>query len=1644
MKKIKKIKRIKDIIIIMVIMTFLIINGQYKTKAFLYTDADIGNIGANIVINNSNVYCVQKGQVLKDGGMTYYRRLIVKITGNKVYFIQQRGNSNNGAITGIEYEGYGNECEANNIFAAILYMGGGYGPSIGNFSDTQLGVFQYWDTWKSASGASSHGAGGSGYSSDIGESIVERAKELSESYEYSVEFHVLEHVLHKYQQLIAVYSPNRTPKPPPKIDITVTKKWTDDNNSYKNRPSSIKVTLYRNGSSTGKTLTLNQNNGWKVTFSNLEPGTGYSVKETGVPVAYNSSTSGNQTSGYTITNTLKRKSFTVQKTWDDLENTYGYRPTSVKLRLMRQRADGGGSAEYVQDITLKSSANWKGTVSNLPAYVNGYEVNYFVEEIVPDHYIDKVTNNLSNNSSKVVNSLDKLSIKVTKKWSDNDNKFNNRPDYVRVYLYINGVKQTNKYIDLKGPNWEGTFTGLDPVSGYTVNEEVPNGYTSSVSGNVKNGFTITNTLERTSVAVEKVWEDENNLLKLRPSTIKISLYQNVKGVETEYTNESGEHVYLTLKGSSTNSKYKLKGEFTNLPKYIDGVLVSYSVREEESQNANLFENYMLKEDPIPFDESKNSYVITNVLSYDGYTEITGRVWVDGETGKGNNIDGKFNANKDYVLKGIKVTLRDANGNQFDNSSVAYTDANGQYTIKVNYDSTRNVYKLHEDVDIVEEKLKKAYVEFEYDGLLFTTISNKGTESIVTENSNERTTLDRNYSKVTADSPELKKVKNSDGKVIGITPEDTNRMITAVTEKISSSAFKKATTIKERESEEVTFYCNGAKKTTRTNTKGAWLEPVQGTTCNNCQKKVHTRTTKIDVQTIQNVNCALFVREQPVVGIISDISSVKVAMNGYNYTYLYGVRSNAENNVVLQTKFQNKNTYEYRRPVNPADIAYVKTVNDGNNDLMQVEVTYKIKLANLSTTLPVTIHNIVSYFDPDYEVVTSGLNTTNEENANYGKTTFTNNIDIRLEPQTEQKDAIYITYKVSQDQIKRLLSETPTLNNAVEIESYSTEYGSDTVYAEQGKGGRTGKPYAGYDFDSHPGNAEKRMFINGENRLEIKNQERDEDIAPSFVLCLDEPKSISGTVWDDLDVTNDSQRLGNGYIDDNENKVKNVKVELYNVDGTIATLYDEFGNKKNSSESIQYTNENGIYSLEGLVTGQEYYIKFEYGDDTTKLGNDATTVDGKTIINARNYKSTIIKDAIVKDILSKNYADFSETDKEWPLLHQDGYSIAVDNMEDRLKIPSLYYDNFNKTYTEPQNMTAYTKPFRIQLEFYTDTQKEVEKDGEKIKNSGEELTDVLDKFDFGISERAREDLFVQKTITNFEVKLSNGQVLTGGDPTDPDANIAYTKTMGLRQKNTNGELARNAQNKRVLIEMDTELIQGSTLELTYEVTLTNNNELDYDYGELSKYDFSDTSKKPYDLYITQNENASYYYYGNSAGLNEMQSVIQVADYINKRLTHEANPSNWTTEIDGNIINDTKENNLKSRHQVYQGLKNSSREIKLERGDTVKLGMTAKKKISNQDDNAYDNSIEILEIDGKTGRTIQEVEKDTGKQITKTYYPGNFMPDQNVNEQDDDTIDIIITPPTGLVDYITIYAVPVLIGLAVVLVVIIIMKKVSNKK
>ena len=113
----------------------------------------------------------------------------------------------------------------------------------------------------------------------------------------------------------------------------MTKAWVDNDDQDGIRPNHVTVVLVANGEETDLTLTLNDGNNWTGSFTELDKFANgevitYTVKEITVE-GYNTVITGDQTSGYTITNSHTPAVVEVSgsKTWDDNNNQDGFRPS---------------------------------------------------------------------------------------------------------------------------------------------------------------------------------------------------------------------------------------------------------------------------------------------------------------------------------------------------------------------------------------------------------------------------------------------------------------------------------------------------------------------------------------------------------------------------------------------------------------------------------------------------------------------------------------------------------------------------------------------------------------------------------------------------------------------------------------------------------------------------------------------------------------------------------------------------------------------------------------------------------------------------------------------------------------------------------------------------------------------------------------------------------------------------------------------------------------------------------------------------------------------------------------------------------------------------------------------------------------------
>lgn len=219
----------------------------------------------------------------------------------------------------------------------------------------------------------------------------------------------------------------------------------------------------------------------------------------------------------------------------------------------------------------------------------------------------------------------------TKSWKDNSDAYGTRPDGITLALYRkaeNGAEEVVNGADGKplqptwvksGDTWTYTYTHLpeadDQGEAYTYRvEEIQT--TGPAGGDqytaTQNDMNLTNTLTGTvNLQVEKLWQDNDNALGLRPDKIIVELCVNGSPDPTR-----------TLTLTAAND---WKGSFDGLAKYdSNGALIRYSVREE-SQSMPLGYRVYYGEAVTGTPESTEEpvYQFTNVA--DGAVTLTKKV-----------------------------------------------------------------------------------------------------------------------------------------------------------------------------------------------------------------------------------------------------------------------------------------------------------------------------------------------------------------------------------------------------------------------------------------------------------------------------------------------------------------------------------------------------------------------------------------------------------------------------------------------------------------------------------------------------------------------------------------------------------------------------------------------------------------------------------------------------------------------------------------------------------------------------------------------------------------------------------------------------------------------------------------------------------
>ena len=526
------------------------------------------------------------------------------------------------------------------------------------------------------------------------------------------------------------------------------------------------------------------------------------------------------------------------------------------------------------------------------------------------------------------------------------------------------------------------------------------------------------------------------------------------------------------------------------------------------------------------------------------------------------------------------------------------------------------------------------------------------------------------------------------------------------------------------------------------------------------------------------------------------------------------------------------------------------------------------------------------------------------NDEYAKTIIYTN--SRIEP--GKQNEFYVQFELSREAVLEILNDGETLDNVVEINSYSTFDGNGSVYA-------------GVDVDSNPGNAVPN---------DLSTYEDDTDASPSLKLEVANAREMAGKVF--LDATSGELltgqiRQGSGKYEDGETGIPGVAITLTETSGT-GLVY------------TATTDDNGDFYISDFIPG-DYTLTYTWGDETYTV---------------QHYKGTVY---------NKDRYDANMANKEWYKTDvETRWTDAVDDYDTRLAIDAELNEISNTTETTIDKMDSTTPTMGIGVEY----------DTTYTASSGDRYVYRIENVDFGIVERARQALRLNKRVKTMQVTLANGTTLVDLEITEDG------KLEGLTSNVTYLPPSEYAipKNGMVRLEMDNELLEGSTLQIQYEIKVDNDSELDY-----------------------MSEN--YYQYGIIEGNVVTITPSAIVDYLDTDWSFDVNRNpDWEVvrkddprlDLAEDVINsDTIGNRTILYTEALAG-------YDLQPTESATVMLDVSKLLNASQDIELENETEIVKVNKPGGANL-------------TFIPGNYVPGTGpAVESDDDMAEIvIITPNTG---------------------------------
>ena len=425
---------------------------------------------------------------------------------------------------------------------------------------------------------------------------------------------------------------------------------------------------------------------------------------------------------------------------------------------------------------------------------------------------------------------------------------------------------------------------------------------------------------------------------------------------------------------------------------------------------------------------------------------------------------------------------------------------------------------------------------------------------------------------------------------------------------------------------------------------------------------------------------------------------------------------------------------------------------------------------------------------------------------------------------------------------------------------------------------------------------------------------------------------------------------------------------------------EFQHKK-FVEATTKTDANGNFEFVGFIPG-DYVVVYIWGDKEYKVQYYKGTIYDESRDQSNVYW--------YKDNVDSRKTDALDNSNTRTTIESEMKKITKNNLEDEI----------NKAYESSSNVIKTTK-----MDSITPTMSiSVEYETTMTDGTVDQVRFAISNVDFGIVERPKQQIDMIKRVSGFKITLANGQILIdatvdeNGKVSGLKNNLTYMGPTSINQLDINGIIR---------AEMDSELIEGATLDTVYTIKVTNLSEQDY------------TSQR-------------YYYYGNKDGAQPVRfSTTGVIDYLDSRLL--TSDAKWQLKDQSylNEMNASEKDNSQYVNSINTYF-TSQLSKELATGESNEITLSVSKLLASSDDNTFDNKSEIVDITKTDGFSI-------GTPVKVSWDNGKFFFDNDNSET------VVIIPSTGENKN---YVLPTIIGIVTITIlgvgVFLIKKYVVNKK